>query len=251
MKARVRPSGVEAPPTVEIPLNPQRGTPGEQRLAVYAGGYIARIREALAELFEAVHHVLGEDVFTELAEGYAARYPSHDYNLSLAGRHLPEFLVDWPRSRELPFLPDLARLEWLICRAFHAFDQPPIDPVQMAAMPPKAWERARLIFQPSVGLIASVWPILDIWQARTQPRERINLTLADRPQRVLVSRRDVQVVCEPLDPAQYQLLDGLRQGRTLGEVCADLATTSNDTLPLTDWFARWTRAGLIVRCEVT
>ena len=56
-------------------LNPQAGDPGIERVGVYADGYPARIREALLEAYPAIHKILGEGAFTELAFEFAK---SHD-----------------------------------------------------------------------------------------------------------------------------------------------------------------------------
>ena len=219
---------------------------------MYAGGYATRIRQALAEAYPAVHHVAGERAFFDLAHGYAQRRPSRDANLSLAGRHLPEFLTGWPLTARLPFLPDLARLEWLVRQAFHAFERPPLDARRLAQLRLEDWERARIVFQPSVGVAASAWPILDIWAARTRPRADVDLDLVNRPQRVLVFRQGFQVRCELVDERRYVLLEELLAGRPLGSVLAELTgAAGEEPLPLTEWFSRWARQGLIVRCDVS
>ena len=248
MRSAIRPASGRADPHASWAiLNPQRGVPGAERLSVYAGGYVARTREALAEVYEAVQHVVGDRTFTNLAHTYAARYPSHGYNLSLVGRHLPEFLASDPLTQQLPFLPDLARLEWLVCEAFHAFDEPPLDPARLARHSLDEWERTQLTFQPSVGLMASPWPILDIWTARTRPRSEVSIDLVHRPQRVLVFRQSLQTKCELVDEQPYKVLEGLMAGQTLGAVCGDLAgLTGDERLPLAEWFARWASQGLIV-----
>ena len=247
MKTQILPGATASP--AESPLNAQRGTPGKERMRVYAGGYLSRMHTALEEVFEATHHILGEGAFHELAEDYARQFPSQDYNLSFAGRHLPEYLKNSKRTEELPFLADLALLEWRVCEAFHAFEQSPMDPAQLSSLSPDAYERLRLFFQPSVSVVASAWPILDIWQARKVPREAVNINLIDRPQRVLVYRRDVQVMCEPITATKGILLQGLLQGRTLGFACAQLAS-QEEANALTQWFAYWTSLGLITRHEL-
>ena len=247
MKSRIRPAGLPSPaPSATDGAEELLNAPVE-RLSVYAGGYLARTRESLAEVYEAVRFVLGEQAFTELAHAYAARHPSHDYNLSFAGRALPEFLAGAPVNRRLPFLPDLARLEWLVCQAFHAFEQPPLAPARLAAVPPDVWGRLQLSFQPAVGLAASAWPIRDIWTARRQPRETVNLEVAGRAQRVLVFRQGFEVRCELLDEPEFRLLTGLLAGRSLGDVCLTLSRTEPSAV--TPWFARWMSRGIIVRAE--
>ena len=247
--SRVRPGARSGAPAA-IALNPQREVPGEERLAVYAGGYLARMREALAEVYEATAHILGQAAFAVLAAGYAARHPSHDYNLSRAGRHLPAFLRDWPKTAELPFLPDLARLEWHIAEAFHAFDESPLDPAALQAVPPTAWDTLIFRFQPSVGLVVSAWPVLDLWAARTQPRDQVNVDVDGRPQAVLVSRQGQQTRCELVDDAERAALIGLLAGESLGAVCATLAAREGHPPPVHAWCARWMRQGLLAACGV-
>ena len=248
MKAKILSHAEETSTAPASPrFNHQRGTPGEERLAVYASGYLARTREALSEAYPAIRHLVGESAFDALARAYAGRYSSHDYNLSLVGRHLPEFLLSAPLREALPFLPDVARLEWAVSQAFHAFDQPPRNVNPLASLSLERGEGARLIFQPSVQVIASSWPILDLWQARTQPREQIDIPVRGRPQRVLVARRDFHVRCELIEEQQRLLLESLLGGGTLGAACAALtAQSGGETLPLSDWFARWVADGLII-----
>ena len=199
MASRIRPKAVSSILLDEAILNAQRGTAGAERLGVYASGYMARAREALLESYEAVHYVVGDAAFSSLALAYAERYPSQDYNLSAFGCHLPEFLKESPLTQRLPFLTDLARLEWAVREAFHAFDQPPIDKEQLFALSLEVWAQSRLTLQPSVRMVTSSWPILDIWEARTTPRDSLNINLVDRPQRVLVYRDAGSVTCELID----------------------------------------------------
>jgi len=101
---------------------PPRGSVGE-RLHIYAGGYPARLEEALHESFPAVAHVLGDGAFHGLVRRYIAAVPLRSYNLNDVGAELPRFLEADELTKDLPFLPDLARLEGHVARAFHAHDR--------------------------------------------------------------------------------------------------------------------------------
>lgn len=216
-----------------------------ERMAVYQNGYPARIRESLKEVYEAVQSVLGGERFDLLACDYAYQFPSRDYNLNFAGVHLPEFLERHEYSGTFPFLPDLAKLEWLIWKAFHAFDKPALNPETLKNISADDWETMKLVFQPSANLLFSDYSVFDIWQARRNLSAKIDVS---KPQKVLIGRKQDQVRCELLNDAQFQLLEGLLAGKSLGEVCEALADSDGE-IPIADWFSRWVQDGLIVNCQ--
>ncbi len=79
----------------------------------------------------------------------------------------------------------------------------------------------------------------------------IRIELIHRPQRVLVHRREAQVLCELLEEPQDVLLRALLAGQPLGAACRELAdrsSASGPELPVAAWFARWARQGLITGC---
>src|SRR3989338_1885656 len=170
-------------------LNPQGGSSGEERMAVYAEGYVARVMEALAEVYEAIHHFLGKEAFVDLTECYITAHPSHSYNLNFIGSQMPGFIGRTPYVEKLPFLPDLAKLEWQVAQSFHSFEGPVFDPSTLASYSEEDREKIRIIFQPSVRVVSSSWPILDIWNARKTPLKEVGVDLVNRPQHVLVARR--------------------------------------------------------------
>jgi hypothetical protein len=227
-------------------LNVQGGVPGEERMAVYAGGYITRLSEALAEVYETVRHLLGKDAFVELSELYLERHPSRDYNINNIGKAFPAFIGSTRFSKELPFLPDLAALELAVAGAFHAFDRAPFDPAVLAALSEEDWEKMHVVFQPSVHVLGSEWPVLDIWNARKTPISEMNVGLVGRPQNVLVYRKGLEVYCEPIEKKQRDLVHHLLKGNPLGETCVSVAEAAqSEELPLEEWFSAWTGQGLI------
>lgn len=238
----------------EIPLNPQGGVPGNERVSVYAHGYYARIVEALLETYPAVKHVLGEKIFNDLAHAYAERYPSGEYNLTQMGKYFPEFLKDPGVAEEMPFLSGLAALEWRVSLAFHAYDGKPLETAALSQITPEDWEKASLVFQPSVSVLRSEWPVFDIWKARNEPVEKIKIDMVNRPQNILIFRQGLEVHCTLLGPAQFQMLEGLLAGKTLGETCEALLAVpeeSGETLDVSGWFSTWAGFGLLLTISLS
>jgi hypothetical protein len=232
-----------------VPLNLQGGAPGEERLSVYREGYGARMRESLAETYEAVKFVLGEDRFTDMALDYSKKYHSRDYNLSVAGRHLPDYLKNSDYSKKLAFITDLARLEWAIAETFHAFQEPALGASDMAAVVQEKLLLSRLVFQKGVTIFSSEWPVLDIWNARKTDRKKVDIDLTGKPQTILIFRSGFQVRCELLEPWQAKLTIALMEGQNLEKACDVIADDLEDFSAVSVWFSKLMAEQMIVRCE--
>ena len=222
----------------------RQGADLKKRLEVYRIGFVARIQEALAEVYEAVRAVLGDTRFYTLARQCAQKSVPAEYNLNAAGQHLARFIDSSTDLKEFPFLSDLARLEWGIWEAFHAYDEAPLTPQALQAMGGDLTQ-AQLIFQPSVRLIDSEWPVLDIWDQRRRSPDSVAVK-EGQAQSVLISRQNDEVQCQPLDSAERMLLSSLLEGFSLDRACERLAESVDaQDLPIGQWFAGWMQRGLI------
>ena len=54
-------------------------------------------------------------------------HPSRSGDLNDYGEDFADFLADYPHARELSYLPDVARLEWLVQIVYYAADAPTPD----------------------------------------------------------------------------------------------------------------------------
>ena len=231
-------------------LNFQGTVPGIERMRVYEEAYPARIWEALKETYEAVQFVLGKEVFLHLSRQYAVTYPSQDYNLSRAGRHLPVFLRTHELMRELPFIADLALLEGLISESFHVPELDCESLTQLSLLNPEQYENLTLRFQPSIKLIESEWPLLDIWNSRKKNASGISIELRNRPQKIIIHKMERVVYCELIDSIRYALLQELLKGQTLSDG-VDCISHLDGAPDLGRCFKDWAARHFIVGFEVS
>jgi hypothetical protein len=218
------------------------------RLGAYTGGYPARLEEALAESFPALRHVLGGDTFHRMVHRYLPHVPAGLYNLTDTGAHLPAWLAGDTLADEVPLAVDLARLEVAVQRAFHATLDAPFDPAPLAAWTLDDWDAAVLRFQPGVALVRSRWPVHDVWEARKQPRETIDIVVEGRPQQVLVYRSGWRVAAEVVDRVEGELLARLLDGARLGMALSALETHGIAGDTVTTWLAGWVGRGIVAGC---
>ena len=212
-------------------------------LAAYVHGYPARLREALADVYEAVAAIVGHDQFRELTYRYAAKYRPSSYNLNDAGAQLPRYLVGDPLTARRPYLPALALLEWKMAGAFHAATLPRLDPAVLAEQTEDEWGRATLALQPSVAVVISRWPVLSLWECHDKPSSSVDVDA--RAECVLVYRSELVVRLEVVPRAEATALRALQHGRRLSDVLEHAAAAGTGERQVGDWFARWQSLGLI------
>lgn len=207
---------------------PPAGTVAE-RWHVYAHGYVARLGEALGLEYAAIERILGPDAFAALVARYVAVFPPRSFDLSSAGDRLPRFLEFDPLSSELPFLPDLARLERAAAAAFTAADAEPLAWEALRSLPAEEASTLRFGLTPGVALVESEWPIADLWRCRfDEGEEDTSIPLEGRPQRVLVWRADGRVRVASVSEVEAALVAAAGAGNVSLEDAAGLSGLVED-----------------------
>jgi len=220
-----------------------------RRLAIYQGNRRANYRNALAATFPVVARLTGRPFFNAAVDAFVLEQPPASGDLNVYGDALPAFLGAYAPAARLPYLADVAALEWAIDEANRAADVPRAPAAVLAALAAAPVERlpqARLALDPSCRMTASPYPILRIWRAN-QPDcagdERIDL---DEGGAALLVRRDPPgVALEPLAPAAHAWLLALAQGETLG-AAIDAATRADPGFDLGATLRAHIFAGTIV-----
>ena len=236
-------------PTIDDWVLVPAGVDVATRLAVHTHGYPARVTESLREAFPATANILGEGSFAALAARYLAHIPAELRNLNDVGAALPAFLQSDGLRHDLPFLPDLAELEWAVTLCFHAKLETPFDASVCSGWGMEDWARARIEFQPGLALVRSPWPLRELRETRHSERSEIDVDLVDRPDRVLVRRQGYEVVVESIGDVEADAIERLRAGASLGDTTARLAGAGVAAGALVELFGRWASLGLVVACR--
>ena len=216
------------------------GEPSSERLAVYRRNVLANLHDALAAAYPVVRRLVGEAFFREAAERFTQAYPSRSGDLHRFGAALAPFLDDYPPARELAYLPDVARLEWEIARAFHAADARRLSVRALDALSEDERARIRFHLQPAARLVASPHPILAIWEANQPGRDGTPERSAGAD-RVLVHREGFTVRARGLSPLDWRFLESIARGELLGDIADDPAVGAQ----LESQLLQWTGNGVI------
>lgn len=220
-----------------------RAPHAEHRLALYRGNLVASWQKVLLNAYPVIAQLVGEEFFAALVREYGRAHPSTDGDLNRFGAHFAAFLQAFPHTQDLPYLPDMARLEWLAYRAHFAESAPALRPEAMA-MVPEAFEAARAELHPAAALFQSEWAIVEIWQAH-QPGG------AELPQDItsasyaLVSRPQWRSLVTPLTPAGAAALQALQDGASMG-AALDAAFAEDEEFDITGQLRLWLESGALM-----
>ncbi|MDH1576310.1 HvfC/BufC N-terminal domain-containing protein [Pseudomonas sp. GD03746] len=102
--------------------------------AVYRNTLMAGCVDALRANFPSVETLVGADWMQQAAAAYAQHTPPDDARLIRYGATFAAFLQDSQASHGLPYLADVARLDWHWCEVFSAIEQPCLALADLAGM---------------------------------------------------------------------------------------------------------------------
>lgn len=222
----------------------------ESRLAVYRHHVLATLASVLKDAYPVVLRLVGDGFFAYAADRFVRRHPPEGPCLFEYGAAFAGFLAAFPPCRELPYLPDVARLEWAMHAALHAEEVPAADLQALRAVAADALGGVRLRLDPSLTLLASPWPVDGIWRANQPGADtEITVDLASGGARVEVRRLGDDVVWRALPPPEHAFRAALAAARTLEEA-ADAALAVDSGFDLGGALAALLGEGLVVGVEV-
>ncbi len=229
-------------------LDPHRPAPAgfgtveaARRYGVYRNNVVVGLVDALEATYPAVAALVGRDFFRAAAREHVRAAPPRSPVLIDYGGGFPEFLAAFPPAGRLPWLADVARLEWARTRAYNAADAEPADLSLLATIPPEALPEARLALHPSVVLVRSRWSVATIWSETMRRAETRSADVA-RPETALVLRPADAVIVTAAPPGDDAFLEAVAAGATIADAAE--AAAPHPGFDLSEAFARLFAAGL-------
>lgn len=222
----------------------------EERLEIYRNNVFASLTKALAATFPVVCRLVDERFFGYAAHEFVCAHPPRQGCLAEYGADFPGFLAAFTPCRDLAYLPDVARFEWLMNAAAYAADAPALSPAAMAAISPEDTPRMVIELHPSMGLLSSPWPIDRLWLANRQDDSSDETICFDSGGAcVEVRRAGDAVVFQSLDAANFAFRDILSHGAPL-EAATEAAFAQNGSFDLTGALAALFHEGAVTGIRI-
>jgi len=192
----------------------------DRRMAIYRANMVASAEKALVAAYPVISQVVGDEFFHGLAREYQRRTPSTSGDLSTFGESFGQFLAKFEHTQSLPYLPDLARLEWAAHRAYGAADATDFDAAALAVVDDEQQAAIRFQWSPGLAVVGSRYPIVRIWTIH-QPGHAGEFSVDwDRAEIALVARDGLAVSIADCGAGDAAFLEASLDGAPLGDAAA-------------------------------
>jgi uncharacterized protein (UPF0276 family) len=220
----------------------------EGRLGIYRGNLGAGWTRALGASHPVLRQLVGDEFFEALARVYGRAHPSQDPDLNRFGAGLAAFLEGFAPAAALPYLPDMARLEWLVHDSFYAPDAQAgtLDAAaSFTGLHPDSFEASGALLHPSLRLHASDWATPALWRAHQPEGPAFPQEMA-RASHALVLRPRFRVEVMDSSAAEVAALARLAAGACFG-AALDAAFEADADFDLGAHLRRWLEYRIVMR----
>jgi hypothetical protein len=218
-------------------------------LQAYRSNAHSMAERSLQAVYPVTAQLLGDRNFAALARAHWHAQPPVRGDLGQWGVQWPEFLAQHPQLQDEDFLPDVARVEWLLhlcaSAADRSLDGPSFE--QLALQDP---DHLRVSLAPGCALLTSHWPVVSIIQAHQshapdlgQLRERMH---PGQSETALVWRQGFKPMLRTADAQETAWLHALLQSLPLPD-----ALQAAPGLDFNHWLTQAVQSGLVVGIHST
>ncbi|WP_100186198.1 HvfC/BufC N-terminal domain-containing protein [Marinomonas sp. BSi20584] len=196
----------------------------EARFNVYRNNVYVSLIDALADIFPVTQMLVGEDFFRAMAREYVPLNPPKTPIISDYGDNFSDFVRHFEPAKSLPFLGDLAMLEFSLLSLTNAQEYDTLEHKQISAAFNNASDPTtlRLLLPPTTQILVSPFAIGSIYLAHqgNGSHSLADITI-DKSEYLLLSKSHLYAELHIICHAEAVFIKHLMQAKPLGEAIPD------------------------------
>lgn len=187
------------------------------RLKVYRNNIVGSLTDVMVATFPIIENLVGKAFLEGMARSFILEKPPSHGCLSLYGEGFAAFIEDFEPARALAYLPDVARFELAINKAYFAPDDSPLTQEQLSNIHPEALANTALALRSSVFLLESSFPLTKIHAFCLGHAEDETLDLDAGGEYLMIYRPHLETHTVTLEQGAFHMLSHLQEGLALGQ----------------------------------
>ncbi|TAG49481.1 MAG: DUF2063 domain-containing protein [Betaproteobacteria bacterium] len=195
------------------------------RFAIHRSPVCVSPVDALAETFDVVQSLVGEEFFRAMALVFVRTHPPKSAVLANYGDAFADFIARFEPAASLAYLPDVARLAFARVQSHRAADVIALSAEALSG--PLTDPDATLTLHPSVHVIHSKHAIVSLWAAH-QGSVAFEAIKRHPSQAALVFRREFDVHTQAVPAASAAFIAELQSGESLLSAIDTAQSVSGD-----------------------
>ncbi|MFC0308683.1 DNA-binding domain-containing protein [Gallibacterium trehalosifermentans] len=203
-------------------IKSREGIDVKSRFNVYRNNIFSSLMKALQITFNVTHQLVGDDFFQAMAHCYLQESPPTSPILAYYGDTFPKFIAHFTPAKSLPYLADVATLEYLRVQSFHAEDSKPIANEQLIALlQNNEIANYQLQLAPSLLLFSANYAAVSLWEAHQIRKDLQKITLEQREYAAIL-RENYEVGVLQIPQWLHSFLMAIKQGKTLYQATVEI-----------------------------
>jgi len=203
-------------------INAPSSSQAQTRLAVYQNNVAHSLIQALLETFPVCAQLVGEEYFKALGQEYIHQHPPTSPVLSHLGEHFSSFVARFPPLKALPYLAEVAQLEYRLLSLTLDHEQSIIDKAELINIL-STHENAldgQWIIADTVSLWSTTYTAGSLYFAH-QPDSTIILNQLNWKQGeyLLFAKNGLWGTCFPISHELFQIIEKLQDKLSLAQAC--------------------------------
>jgi len=199
------------------------------RACVHRNTFVGSLVEALAESFPVTRALAGEAFFDAMARARVLADPPVSPVLTDYAISFPAFVESFEAAQAAPVLAEMAKLEAMRTRAFHAADAKAIglEPFHRLACDAALLERTAAVLHPAAQWLSARHALVALWSVHASAEDMSKVDLggidAGAPEELLVHRPRFEVGVQRLPAGAAAFLEALAGGASFAHAFAQAA----------------------------
>ena len=222
--------------------------PAGARLRIHRHQLYESLGAALAGTFPTVQQLVGDAFFRAMARAFIAQALPAQPVLNEYGEGFPAFVGTYEPTRGLPYLTDVARLDWALNLAFNSPLGQQLTAADLSSIPGEQLPSTKVGLAPGTCVIHSTYPLDRIWSASQPGASIATVDLGEGGICLLVLRRPDDASFIALTKAEAAFVAALASGEPLEDAAlAAFAASAGFDLSVT--FRRLLDLGVFVALQ--